>query len=506
MTSLSDWNYWRDLLRDALKAFRDVDKPAGLLDELVIFRAAFDTNDQPIDNLVKSRFVNNQILDELLQVLKKQNGNHEEILRLRFIDGQKRGVVAAQFFIEETTLDYRQGKALDALTGLLLDREQAVRDSRRREQLMLIPTAQYDAFVGQSEIRDELLELLNEPKAPWIGMVLGLGGLGKTALADVVTRDLIQQLSFYQVCWIRLEAEEQNGRFQSVEKSISDFLRQISGILWGDFDPAIHQSQLLLQIQKYFKQRRTLLILDNIESQPILNRLLELVSNWVNPSKVLITTRVDSSNLVPVYKQPIDALSASDARALMVSLAHLNKLTSVADLADDKFKQLYSIIGGHPLMIQLVVKLIAYQPFDQILYDLRHVQSSQMEEVFRKIFWKVWGLLRPESQQLLKVMPLVSDLGASARYLRSASGLSEERFWEAIRQLSELSLLEIWDTQELQDKRYGIHHLTRTFIKSDIYHRGNRSSHQASKDDEVEDTNSPDTENDQNNGTTGDES
>jgi hypothetical protein len=63
-------------------------------------------------------------------------------------------------------------------------------------------------------------------------------------------------------------------------------------------------------------------------------------------------------------------------------------------------------------------------------------------------------------------MPLVSDTGGEHAQLLAFSGLPEDRFWTAIRELLSRSLLEARGSPS--DMRYGIHALTRAFLETRI--------------------------------------
>lgn len=65
-------------------------------------------------------------------------------------------------------------------------------------------------------------------------------------------------------------------------------------------------------------------------------------------------------------------------------------------------------------------------------------------------------------------MPLVSETGATLDYLQALSGLGEEQLWPALHELRQRSLLEVRGS--LHEKRYGIHRLTDSFLRTEIVH------------------------------------
>lgn len=63
---------------------------------------------------------------------------------------------------------------------------------------------------------------------------------------------------------------------------------------------------------------------------------------------------------------------------------------------------------------------------------------------------------------------MVAESGGEPRYLMAISGLQEATFWFAVQQLRARTLLEVRGT--LEEKRYGVHRLTETFVRSEIVH------------------------------------
>ncbi len=118
--------------------------------------------------------------------------------------------------------------------------------------------------------------------------------------------------------------------------------------------------------------------------------------------------------------------------------------------------------------LKLAVGLIAVQPLDDLLRDLRERKTPTIDDLYRHIYWQVWQLLSANARQLLQAMPLVAESGGAPDYLRALSGLAETDLWPALQELRHCSLLEVRGT--LQEKRYGIHRLTETFLHTEIIH------------------------------------
>ena len=95
-------------------------------------------------------------------------------------------------------------------------------------------------------------------------------------------------------------------------------------------------------------------------------------------------------------------------------------------------------------------------------------RGGPVEELYRHIYWQSWRTLSEPARTLLQAMPLVAESGGEPAYLQAISGLDEEDFWPALSQLRSRSLLEVRGT--LEEKRYGVHRLTETFVRTEVVH------------------------------------
>ena len=120
----------------------------------------------------------------------------------------------------------------------------------------------------------------------------------------------------------------------------------------------------------------------------------------------------------------------------------------------------------NPLALKLVVSLLDLLSLPLVLEGLSSSRSGPIENLYRHIYWQSWQILSSEAKLLLQAMPLVGESGGLPDYLQTISNLSAERFWPALHELRNRSLLEVRGT--IQEKRYGIHRLTETFLRTEI--------------------------------------
>ena len=180
----------------------------------------------------------------------------------------------------------------------------------------------------------------------------------------------------------------------------------------------------------------------------------------------MLTSRVRPISNTAVYTYSLQELSFADAAALLRHHAQMIGLDALAAAEDETIESIYEVTGGNPLALQLVVSLAAVLPLPQILADLNKNRSGPIEDLYRHIYWEAWHTLSSPAQQLLQAMPLVAATGALPAQMQAMSGLDEGEFWTAVHELTARSLLQVQGN--IQERRYGIHRLTETFLHTEI--------------------------------------
>lgn len=186
------------------------------------------------------------------------------------------------------------------------------------------------------------------------------------------------------------------------------------------------------------------------------------------PGKVLMTTRARPSVSAPAFFFSIDELPFADAEGLLRQHAQTSGIDDLAQAGESDIQAIYDLTGGNPLALKLVASLVAVLPLAQILVDLKRSRSGPIEDMYRHIYWEAWRTLSQGGQDLLQAMPLVAESGALPDQMQAISSLDEAGFWLAVAELSARSLLEVRGTY--QERRYGIHRLTETFLQTEIIH------------------------------------
>jgi hypothetical protein len=196
--------------------------------------------------------------------------------------------------------------------------------------------------------------------------------------------------------------------------------------------------------------------------------ILERVREFSNPSKFIITSRSRPTVSAPAYFVSIEELPLHDAADLLRFHAKAIGLDELAQSEDKDLQPIYDLTGGNPLALKLVASLASVLPLSTVLADLAASRPGPIEDLYRYIYWESWRSLSPAAQALLQSMPLIAESGALPEQMMQISNLEALAFWPAVTELITRSLLEVRGS--VHERRYGIHQLTDSFLRTDIIH------------------------------------
>ena len=212
-----------------------------------------------------------------------------------------------------------------------------------------------DSFVDRTAERDTILDVLAEHR---LVTVLGIGGVGKSRLANEVCRRVLNDTPG-GVWWVDL-ATVPASRPVLVHVAAAMKLPSAPG---GAFDAV-----LLARLRR----APTILVLDNCEHvrQPVVS-FVEWVTAHDPGVRVLATSRVPLGvygefdvHLEPLATDPVDGQGVSDASRLFLDRASARADVSSADITD--IEALTDVVGGLPLGIELAAAQCALRTPDEL--------------------------------------------------------------------------------------------------------------------------------------------
>lgn len=455
----------RTAIHNALRSWNRVDDGnEGLLEELLLVQAILQ--EEMIEATPTARrLATNRVLRDGIEALGRQSDRDSEILSRRFMDGEIISNVALQMGLSDDQIKRGQKRAITQLTHIIFEQEQRKREVVAQEIEGSLPPATYSALFGVDEAIDTLESQIIQQSLPHVLAIIGLGGIGKTSLADAVVRRVIRHFAFSEIVWLTIHAPIQwQDNYENA--AMESLMTQLAQRLLPHVASSITPEQRNIQVRQALKRSPHLIVVDNLEAEEDTAALLALLSDLANPSKFLLTTRTRPGTPSGLFNYPMPELTSHAAGDLIRHYAQQLGSSDLATATDEDTQRIYNLTGGNPLALKLVISLASVLPLPHILRDLVVVETDAVGQLYRRIYHQVWQVLSDNSKALLTIMPLANGNPMTTEDMQTASGLTAQQLWPAITELVNRSLLETKGTT--WERRYAIHRLTETFLQTDI--------------------------------------
>jgi hypothetical protein len=254
-------------LQQALRYWHDVNSEKGLLSAFVLFR-----HEQRM-GAATPRQTTNQLLRTALDHLRHSAPLEADLLELRFLDGWPVDRVANRLNYAESTVLRRQREAISQLAAIFRRMEDDSRRARSASIDARIDAPAYTELVGVAEQITTLAEVVGQPAPPWILSLEGIGGIGKTVLADALMRQMGDGLTFDDFAWVSAQPAilDLHGAIRAKDRPaltspalVTALLQQLmpdeaTGIL-------SRPDQALALLKRRLKQAPHLVVIDNLET------------------------------------------------------------------------------------------------------------------------------------------------------------------------------------------------------------------------------------------------
>lgn len=415
----------------------------------------------------------NQVLLSGIDALANAHPQDAEILQLRYLDGLSVQETANRFNIAESTVYSKQRVAINLLADMLCDIDHQSRAAHHADLIQRLEAPSYSHLVGVEATLLELLELLYNPDQPWLLSIEGIGGIGKTSLANALIQRAIEDSQFEDFGWISTRQTSLTlgghirGHMQAAltaEELIEQLLAQLLPKL--ELPNPCRPQHALNILQEHLKATPHLVVIDNLETVMDVESLLPTLQKLSNPSKFILTSREQLDSEPNVYHFAIQPLECADAIELIRQEAKVSNLPVLAESSHNDLQVIFDTVGGNPLALRLVVGQTHVYALDAVLEDLVAAQGQPTENLYTYIYRRSWESLAEMERLAFLAMPLTSQLGDDFEFLASVSGLDLQMLRTAMNKLVMLNLVD--SRGGLYERYYSIHNLTRSFLQNQV--------------------------------------
>lgn len=441
------------------------------------------TNENPLDYLLlfqiarnekqgSERNVVNGILLNAIEELERENQEYATILRLRFLEGMPAHIVGNRRSEAVSTISRKQREAIAALVKIIYLQEEKVRTVYHARFADRLEPPTYESLFGVDEHLDALTALLAKKDGAWLISLEGMGGIGKTSLADALMRQEIEQTNFQAFAWVtaRQKRLHLSGEIRPMPNepalTANELIHDLAKQLLSDVALPISFDAQKVQpiLQERLKRVPHLIVADNLETVEDIDALLPLLRTLAKPTKFILTTRESLYAEPGIYPFKIPSLSQYYALQLIRHEGQVNNLPAVLDSTDDELLPIYETVGGNPLALRLVVGQLHIHNLATVLNALKKAQGHSVRELYTYIYRQAWDDLKEAARSVLLSTPLLPETGGTFEYLSANNGLDESEFLDALQTLVVRNLVDHHRGKGLNDDRYSIHNLTKSFL------------------------------------------
>ncbi len=412
---------------------------------------------------------NRAILNRGLESLHTIAPDAEELLRQRFENRRDVLEVAANLNISESSLYYRQRQAVAQLTEIINNLEDQASSEWQERILNRLPLPSYTELVGIETARQQLLDALLNRESHFIIAIEGLGGLGKTALADRLTRDLTKSTRFDDIAWVTAKQTHLSslGRLQVETNRPALTFAMLIDQLATQFNLSLTDTDLHVQrqrlVKQYLRDQHCLVVIDNLETVADYHTLLPELRKWQEPSKFVITSRLRLLEETGIFSMALAELPMTSAFDLIRLEARRTGFGSLAAAADEELQQIYDVVGGNPLALKLITGQLRFHSLDRVLDRFGAGRDLETQEgLFDYIYREIWENLHNDGKSVLLALTQAGESGFTFEHLVDIVGLEESCVNAALEELALLSLVDLGGN--LSERRYRLHRLTENFL------------------------------------------
>jgi len=213
------------------------------------------------------------------------------------------------------------------------------------------------AFFGRETELKMIAEALSEDARGWGVLIVGIAGIGKTALAIRAAAESMSTARFRRILFLSAKERELTANGQSTPGGsvLSCYLEMLNAIAY-ELDRAesvkMPEAERGLALLRALRGAEVLFVLDNLETfqETDRNELFSFLNRLPRGCSAIVTSRVHAN--VGAVTINLDKPDWPDVRELLVELMKNNTL--LAEMDESDWQVLYQGLEGNPLAIRLL--------------------------------------------------------------------------------------------------------------------------------------------------------
>ncbi len=408
------------------------------------------------------------LLEEAMTQLEARRPRQARLLRQRYWQDLSIQALMTKHHRSKSSIHRDLRAAQDALATILWEREQRARERFIREQYQRLEAPTYDRLFGVDALIAQLRELILAEDGPALILLTGMGGMGKTSVADRLSRLLIDERAFAGFGWISLRPQvslwDNRPYFQaaSQQEAVTMIFEALAIQLLGAgaIPSPFSLTELLARLQTHLHQAPHFIVIDNLETLPDIRPILMQINTLARPTRFLITSRRRPFDIPDLHVQSIPSLHREAARALLRHEGHKRNILALQIAEDEQLDRIWQQVGGNPLALRLVAGQLHVHSLPDVLAHL--TQGRQMHQLFDYIYRQAWAGLDGLARRVLIAMSLLPPHGGGVAQIATITELPPASIRDALETLIQVNLVDIRVGPE--GARYTIHGLTRAFL------------------------------------------
>ncbi len=306
-------------------------------------------------------------------------------------------------------------------------------------------------FVNREGEIARVIKLLLDPYIPIVSIV-GLAGVGKSALALEVAHRLMEQEQFSDgLCW---------AYCRDRNHALAELLETVQRTF--DLRPNATSPDA---VRQYLANRRVLLILNEYDAVSHNLEILSFLEALPGPSKVLLTSRAEDVRLPRTGKVVLDGLDIESGVRLFLKAAE-SYGTAIPAEQTASVAELVQLLAGHPLAIRLVAAQVG--DHDVSLDILRQQIQKGTWPNTQNILGASLDMVSEEARTLFRRLAVF----ASSFDAQAVDGICQVDNWRTA-----IAVLEQAGLVQRQGKRYQLHPMARSVGVAELEKHGERDNY-----------------------------